>query len=969
MGKTRVYELAQKHGLDNKTTLDRLKAVGVDAKTHMSMLEEEDIQKFEADSSPTVEKVVEKRISSGLIRRRRKEVPQPQDAVASAGDEEPAEIADAAAETAEEVEAGIPEASVEAAPVAKSESVAEPEPVVEPEVPVEAPEVSSMEEENLQAEAAEPTPAAPEEPVAEEKAPEAPVAAEGKTEPAKEVKEEVPAVEKQETPAAAVKTGEPRSADTKKPAKLDKPTASRAKILGRVELPTPGRSQAPASRSDARNGRTAVEISGRPGRPAGDKPTGERPSRPARPSGPSGQAGQAGRPGAPVAPAGVVDALPGKEPRGGKKRKKGKGAELAEAGQLRDQPKRRGRREVFEPDHDQDTRYRKAKRGGRQAPKKAEPTMSKAIKRIIRISDSITVGELAKRMGIKANDLIKEMMRQGNMVTINHPLDYETAALLASDFHYEVENIAFDEETLLVHTSDKTEEEQEGELEIRPPVVTIMGHVDHGKTSLLDAIRAANVTEGEAGGITQHIGAYDVELDGRKITFLDTPGHEAFTSMRARGAKVTDIVILVVAADDGVMPQTKEAINHSKAAGVPIIVAVNKIDKPDANPERVKQELTEFELVPEEWGGDTIFVEVSAKQHTNLEQLLEMVLLQAEVLELKANPGKRAKGTIVEARLDKGRGPVATVLVQDGTMRIGDPIVAGTHFGRVRTMTDDRGMRVQEAGPSFPVEVTGLSGVPDAGDLLYAVEDEKSAKEVAQHRSQKLRETELAKSSKISLEQLYARIQQGDVKELRVIIKGDVQGSVEAVKDALVKLSTDSCRLIPIHAGVGGIIESDVTLASASDAIVLGFNVRPEPKANSLAEIEGVDIRLYNIIYDAVADIRDAMEGMLAPTLKEKALGRVEVRETFVVTKIGTIAGCYVLDGKILRGAQVRLVRDNVVVWTGKLASLKRFKDDVREVNTGYECGIGLENYNDIKVGDIIEVFEMEEVKTRLEGA
>jgi len=436
--------------------------------------------------------------------------------------------------------------------------------------------------------------------------------------------------------------------------------------------------------------------------------------------------------------------------------------------------------------------------------------------------------------------------------------------------------------------------------------------------------------------------------------------------MRSRGAQVTDVVILVVAADDGVMPQTKEAINHAKAAKVPIIVAVNKIDKPDANPERVKQELTEFELVPEEWGGETIFVEVSAKQKINLDQLLEMILLQAEVLELKANPSKHAKGTIVEARLDRGRGPVATVLVQEGTLKIGDPIVAGTNFGRVRSMINDRGMAVEAAGPSFPVEVTGLSGVPDAGDSFHAVEDEKIAKEVAQHRQQKVREAELAKSSKISLEQLYAKIQQGEVVELRAIVKADVQGSVEAVADSLAKLSTDACKLVVIHSGVGGVTESDVTLAAASDAIIVGFNVRPASKATNLAEKEGVDIRLYTVIYDAVEDVKNAMEGLLAPTLREKPLGKVEVRETFHVSRVGTIAGCYVVEGKILRNAQARLVRDNVVIWTGKLDSLKRFKDDVREVASGYECGIGLENYNDIKTGDFIEVFEMEEVKTTL---
>jgi len=608
---------------------------------------------------------------------------------------------------------------------------------------------------------------------------------------------------------------------------------------------------------------------------------------------------------------------------------------------------------------------RKLKRGDK-AVRKTEITISKAIKRVIKITDSITVGELAKRMGIKANEIISELMRQGTMVSINHPLDFETAVLIASEFNYEVENVAFDEDIAIAGSGDKASEELEENLQARPPVVTIMGHVDHGKTSLLDAIREAKVTEGEAGGITQHIGAYDVELEGRKITFLDTPGHEAFTAMRARGAGVTDIVVLVVAADDGVMPQTKEAINHSKAAGVPIIVAINKVDKPDANPDKVKQELTEFELVPEEWGGATIFVEVSAKAKTNIDTLLEMILLQAEILELKANPDKNARGSIVEARLDKGRGAVATVLVKEGTLKVGDHIVAGIQYGRVRSMTNAAGLAVKQAGPSFPVEVTGLAGVPQAGDLFHAVDNEKTAREVSMHRQQKQREIELSKTSKVSLEQLFAKMQEGSVEELAVIIKADVQGSVEAVRESLLKLTTSNCRLNVIHTGVGGINESDVTLANASNAIVLGFNVRPEVKAKALAENEKVDIRLYSVIYDAVNDIRSAMEGLLAPTLREKELGRVEVRDTFHVSRVGTIAGCYVTEGKILRNAQTRLVRDNVVVWEGKLHSLKRFKDDAKEVASGYECGIGLENYNDVKVGDIIEVFEIESVKTSL---
>jgi translation initiation factor IF-2 len=457
-----------------------------------------------------------------------------------------------------------------------------------------------------------------------------------------------------------------------------------------------------------------------------------------------------------------------------------------------------------------------------------------------------------------------------------------------------------------------------------------------------------------------------VELNGKKITFLDTPGHEAFTAMRARGAKVTDIVILVVAADDGVMPQTREAVNHSKAAGVPIIVAINKIDKPEAKPERVKQELMEFGLVAEEWGGDTIFVEVSAKQRTNLPALLEMVLLQADVLELKCNPDKASRGTIIEAKLDKGRGPVATVLVQEGTLKVGDYFVAGVHFGRVRAMQNDRGDKVLSAGPSMPVEVIGFTGVPDAGDVFVALADEKQAKEIASHRQQKARETEMAKHSKLSLEQLYAKIQMGEVKDLNVIVKGDVQGSVEAVSESLRKLSTEAIRLNVIHASVGAITETDVNLATASNAIILGFNVRPEVKAQALAEKEGVDVRLYNIIYDAVDDIKKAMEGLLEPTLREKHLGRAEIRETFSVPKHGMVAGSYVLDGKMVRNAQVRLLRDNVVIYEGKMGTLRRFKDDVKEVASGYECGISLENYNDIKVGDIIEAFEIEKIATKL---
>jgi translation initiation factor IF-2 len=566
---------------------------------------------------------------------------------------------------------------------------------------------------------------------------------------------------------------------------------------------------------------------------------------------------------------------------------------------------------------------------------------------------------------VKAGEVLKKLMDMGMMATINQMLDHDTAVLLAGEFEYQVENVAFDVEQALEIEQDGGA----GEMLPRAPVITMMGHVDHGKTSLLDAIRATNVAEGEAGGITQHIGAYTVNVRGRQVTFLDTPGHEAFTAMRARGAQVTDLVVLVVAADDGIMPQTREAIDHARAAEVPIIVAVNKIDKPGANPERVKQELGNFGLAPEEWGGDTIVVPVSAKTKEGIEQLLEMILLQADILELKANPKRLAKGTIVEARLDRGRGPVATVLVQEGTLKVGDPFVCGTEYGRIRAMMDDKGNRIESAGPSTPVEVLGLGGVPEAGDVFVAVLDDAKARQIAEHRRGKQRDAEMAKTAKVSLDDLYQQIQSGEVRELKVVVKTDVQGSLEAVSDALRRLSTEDVRLNVIHGSVGGITESDVLLASASNAVVIGFNVRPEPKAAALAEREGIDIRLYTVIYDALNDLRDALEGLLEPSLQEKVLGRAEVRQTFAVTGQGVIAGCFVTDGKLVRGGKARLLRDHVVVHDGRIASLRRFKEDVREVAGGYECGIGLEAFQDVKVGDIIEGYEVEEVARRLAPA
>ncbi len=580
-------------------------------------------------------------------------------------------------------------------------------------------------------------------------------------------------------------------------------------------------------------------------------------------------------------------------------------------------------------------------------------------KKII-VRGAMTVGELSKLLHKDVSEVIKKLLFLGTMATINQELDLDAIQLVATEFGVEIElKIRVDEDNFeLIEEKDEAEDLLE-----RAPVVTIMGHVDHGKTTLLDAIRSTNVSEGEAGGITQHIGAYQVETHGKKITFLDTPGHEAFTSMRARGAQVTDITIIVVAADDGVMPQTVEAINHAKAANVPIIIAVNKIDKPDANPDRIKQELTEYALVPEEWGGDTIFVNVSAKQRINLDQLLDMILLVAEVQELKANPNKRARGTVLEAELDKGKGPVARVLIQHGTLRVGDSFVAGVCFGRVRAMVSDKGKRLKEAGPSTPVEITGLTEVPLAGDPFLVYEDERKAREIADRRATTLRQSEITANTRVTLDDLYKHIKEGDIKDLFVIIKGDVQGSVEALKGSLEKIEVEGARVKILHAGVGAITESDVTLATASNAIVIGFNVRPEPTAKTTAEQEKVDIRLHRVIYSAIEEIEQAMKGMLDPVFKEVVIGQAEVRNLFKVTKVGTIAGCMVISGKVSRNAEARVIRSGIVVHEGKIDSLKRFKDDAKEVAQGYECGITLERFNDLKEGDIIEAFVMESVE------
>lgn len=902
MKKTRISSLAEKLGMEVKELLTRLRELGYDVKTAASSVDDEAIAKLTAASTdePKTEQV---RVTSRIVRRRARVTPEEMDEPKS--------------ERPDTGQIAVAEKDVEDKQVAK----------IAPVVPERVLVVRTASEET-------PEPAEPQ----TEPQPSVPEPKVVVSEPEEQAKPEQPAADKPIEPAP-----EKIKQQKEQPARA---SATQARILGMVEIPI-----TPEPRVERRGQRPAPGTDRRPPRPAPDATQRQSRQDTTRPA----EMAQVEIP-APVDERRKGAAPPGrktgaKDQEKAKRGAKGKGREQLSKQALLEREERQ-----FDPVH----RSRR-KQKERVQSNKTEITTPKAIKRVIKISDTITVGDLAKRMGIKATDLIKAMMKMGSMVTINHVLDLDSAILLASEYGYEVENVAVDLDLILESTEDAPEL-----LKSRPPVVTIMGHVDHGKTSLLDAIREANVISGEAGGITQHIGAYDVELHGRKITFLDTPGHESFTAMRARGAKVTDIVILVVAADDGVMPQTKEAINHSKAADVPIIVAINKVDKPEAKPERVKQELTEHGLVASDWGGDTTMVEVSAKKRLNLEELLEMVLLQADLMDLLANPDKEAKGTIVEGKLDKGRGPVATVLVQEGTLKTGDYCVVGVHSGRVRAMQNDRGERLSEAGPSMPVELIGLSGVPDAGDIFVAMKDERQAKEIATLRQIKQRELELAKHAKMSLEQLYEKIQKGEVKDLNVIVKADVQGTAEAVSDSLRKLSTDAVRLNVIHTAVGAVTETDVNLATASNAIIIGFNIRPEVKAQAMAEKEGVDIRLYSVIYDAIDDVKKAMEGLLEPVYKEKYLGRAQIREVFSVPRAGNVAGCYVQDGKIIRNANVRLLRDNVVVYEGKLSSLRRFKDDVKEVSTGYECGMGIEHYNDIKVDDIIEAYEMEQIAAKL---
>ena len=948
MPKTRIHELAKELNMENKDLLKLLERMGLVFKNVHSTLEESDVERVKNQISLSrKEGVVEQRVKPTIIRRRvkREEAvpPIPEPAVVEKGippkvkkapiieivkpAEEPA-AKPAVKKVEERVETPLPEPEEVKAP---------PSPKIIP-VPLAVPPKPSKPAEIRVLEVAKKEEVIQEAPpiTAQEAVPSAAMAA---AEMPPRVEKPAPVV----TPGPAVPEkpkipGKPPGKPPVKPKKKPEP----AKIIERPAVPPP----------QVQDYRAIEKRAPLPVLPKGPVPVPKPPIILQHP------APAVGRP--------AME----EEERGRRRRRLRKDVQVLEEGK----PHRvriitTKKHTLRDHDYVQEERALKVFPGEREprikVPKpkmaKPEPTIPKAIKRKIRISEAILVGELAKRMGIKASEVIKKLMDLGLMVTINQAIDADAASLVATDFGYEVEKTGFEIEDLIEEKEERSED-----LTPRPPVVTIMGHVDHGKTSLLDAIRQTNITAGEAGGITQHIGAYEVNVDHRKIVFLDTPGHEAFTAMRARGAKVTDIVVLVVAADDGVMTQTVEAINHAKAAKVPLIVAINKIDKHNANPERVKQSLTEYGLVPEAWGGQTIFAEISAKQKIGLKELLEMILLQAEVLELKANPNRPMTGAVIEAELDKGRGPVATVLVQDGTLHVGEAFVVGTHFGHVRAMINDRGEKIDTAGPSTPVEVIVLSSVPNAGDSFVVVTDERRAKELATQRLQKQREAELAKTSKVTLEDFYKKMQKGVVKDLNLILKADVQGSIEALTEALKRLSTDAVQVNILHTSVGSIHESDCMLASASDAIILGFNVKVEPTAQMLAEQEKIDIRLYEVIYDALNDVRNAMEGLLEPIYEEHLVGRAKVIQLFNISRVGKVAGCFVQEGKIVRGSRARVMRDGKLIHEGDIASLRRVKDDVKEVTSGFDCGLTVGGFQEIQVDDMIESYVVEKKTAHL---
>ncbi|MGZ3635030.1 MAG: translation initiation factor IF-2 [Syntrophales bacterium] len=901
MTKKRVYELAKELGIDSKELITRLEKFGIAVKSHSSTLEDADVDKIQKELvSGEPHEMVEQRIKSTIIRRR------------------------AVRPVAEEIVAAPVEAEIPVTPEEKKIDSAVPKEAKkekagpkEVQATVTAP-AEKAPQKTVPEEAIPPKVAKPEEPVVREKVESQMKPAPAVEEIAKKPKKKIELVEKK---PAAPPEAPPASPEAKEaPQKEDKKEVATAHAPKEAALEV---KKEPVQKPTLRIVKEII-----PAKPA-EKPAKWEPEKPKI----------KGKKPVEV----VMEELPSA-------RKKAFIKKLVD---------KKDRRE----DLDREERVAKWKDGKRQVAAKMKKTVittPKAIKRRIKVGDVITVGELAKKMGVKASEVITKLIGLGLMATINQAIETDAATLIAGEFGYQVEAVGSEYDESLQKVEPLSEN-----LTTRAPVVTIMGHVDHGKTSLLDAIRQTNVIAGEVGGITQAIGAYHVHIKDRDIVFLDTPGHEAFTAMRARGAHVTDIVVLVVAADDGVKDQTIEAINHARVAGVPIIVAVNKIDKPGADPGKIKQVLSDYNLVSEEWGGDTIYCEVSAKKKQGIEELLEMILLQADVMDLRADANRPARGVIIEAKLDRGRGPVATVLIEEGTLKDGDAFVSRTEFGKVRALINDQGLRVEEVGPSMPVEVIGFSGVPQVGAEFICVEDEKKARSIGEYWIRKERERELSKSSKITLEQLYQKIKEG-VKELNVIIKGDVQGSIEAIADALNKLSTADIKLKIIHSSTGAITETDVMLASASNAVIIGFNVRPDSRVTDIAEQEGVEIKLYEVIYDVIADVKAAMEGLLEPVYKQTVIGRAEVRELFKVPKIGTIAGSYVTSGKITRNANLKLVRDGVQIYDGKLLSLRRFKDDAKEVMEGFECGIGIEGFNDIRVGDVIEAYINEEIERKL---